>query len=182
METATAFHALDDLLADIMARVTDTGKPPSVVIDEMGPIRLRPEDQRTAIREGLISLANDRQGMRGLRSGKFQSNPGRVKPLALEEETIAEYHDRILSRLIYQAADGTMRSVLTFTADDVAAAYERRVRRPREQAEREEPFWTAMADVTKSGWTLERRADEVRARLARLAVSQGLTKNGDSEE
>jgi len=182
VETATAFQALDDLLEQIIDQVVETGRPPSEVIDGIEPIRLRPDDQRTVIREGLISIANDRRGMRGYRSGKYQSNPGRRTSLDLETEVIDDYHVRVLSRLVYEDADGAIKSVLEFTADDVDAAYDRRVRAPREQAEREEPFWTALAEITANGWTLDRRTADVQKRIARLAIRQGLTRNGEDSD
>lgn len=182
METARAFWSLDDLLDQIVSQVVETGETPAEVIDSMGPIRLRPEDQWFVTREGLRSLANGRNGgMRSFRSGKVQTKTMRQRPLQEEAEGLVEYFDGILSRLVFEAADGRMKPVLDFGNDDAKAAYERRVVAAREQANREEPFWRAVMDATESGRTVGRRSQKVRREIARLAIAQKLTTNGDDE-
>lgn len=176
METARAFWHLDDLLEVIVERVVEERCDPATVIDNLGTIRLRPEEQWPVLREGLRSLANSRRGMRGFRSGKVQSSGVTRRPLMEESAGLEEWADRILARLVFEAADGAMKPVTEFTHDDATAAYERRVRAVREQADREDPFWAELMDATASGWVLGRRSADVRKRLARLAVEARLTR------
>lgn len=182
METAHAYWDLSDLIGEVVARVLATGKPVSEVVDDMAAgetMRLSPEDDWLVRRTGLVTLANDRGGMRGVRSGKIQSAGVSRRPIPEEEAGLEEWADQILARLVFEGADGIMKPVTDFTHADAENAYRERVVGIRERADREEPFWLAVLDATPDGWTVRRRSASVRRKLAQLAVQAKLTKNGD---
>ncbi len=136
---------VDDLISAVVARVVETGENPAVAIDAMSPIRLPPEDERLVLREGLRSLVNG-TGLRTYRrSGKIQSARTHIQPLAEESAGLDDYFDRQLRRLIFETADGRMRTVADFSHDDALHAYSLRVLAPRSQAATEEP--------SASNWT-----------------------------
>lgn len=175
METAKAFWKLDDLINDIVRQVVETGKLPHEVIDALMPVRLRPEDQAAVVREGLIFLVNGRRGMRGFRSGRVQTVRSGPKALPEESDGVLEFGMRILERLVYVTADGvTERSVLDFTHEDAAAAFDRRVRAVREQADREEAFWSALMRATSHGRPVRAQPVSQRTSLAKLAIAAKL--------
>lgn len=173
---AAKYWKLDDFVDTAIERVLASGLTPAQVVDELAPVRLRPEDSWRVLREGLISILNDRHGMRGVRSGKVQSSRGVLRSVPEESAGLEEYADRVLASLVFEAADGSMRSVLDFSHDDAAAAYGRRVVGPREQAEREEPFWRALMKATKSGKALGSQPGAARRKLAAMAVEARLSK------
>lgn len=174
METAKAFWELPDLIGEIVRRVSGGGRTVAEVVDDMWPIRLKPDHQATVLREGIIRLANDRAGMRGFRSGHVQSIRSGPKPVAEESAGLDEFADRLLARLVYHGADGSMRSVLDFTEADARAQYRERVEALRERASREEPFWEAMIGETSKG-ALRNRPKTARRKLAQMAIAAGLT-------
>lgn len=167
--------SIDQAIETIVEIVATYGQPVSEVVDDLMPLPFSPDDEERLIREGLISLANDRRGMRGYRSGKVQSTVTRRMAVPHAKAGIQVWADKILGRLVFEGADGTMRSVLDFTHADALHAYDLRVRAPRERADREEPFWDAVISATQSGARVADKQRHERHRIASIAVQAKLT-------